>query len=100
MSWHREITRRQWRTLFAAQLGWMLDAMDVTLYSFALVSVRREFQLTGAVAGALAAAPLITSAFGGLLFGWLSDRSCPAPPLPCSTLAFPPLTAFTPPPHT
>ena len=74
MSWHREITRLQWRTLFAAQLGWMLDAMDVTLYSFALTAVKREFHLTSAVAGALAAAPLVTSALGGMLFGWLSDR--------------------------
>ncbi len=54
MSWHREITRLQWRTLFAAQLGWMLDAMDVTLYSFALTAIKREFHLTSAVAGALA----------------------------------------------
>jgi hypothetical protein len=33
MPWHREITRQQWRTLVAAQLGWMLDAMDFMLYS-------------------------------------------------------------------
>ena len=95
MSWHREITRRQWRTLFAAQLGWMLDAMDVTLYSFALVSVRREFQLTGAVAGALAAAPLITSALGGMLFGWLSDRYGRARALRWSILTFSAVTGLT-----
>ena len=52
MQWHREITRSQWRTLIAAQLGWMLDAMDVMLYSFALVSIRGEFQLSSAAAGA------------------------------------------------
>src|SRR3954462_4083866 len=74
MSWRRQITRDQWRTLFAAQLGWMLDAMDVMLYSFALTAVRSEFHLTSASAGALAAAPLVTSAIGGMLFGWLSDR--------------------------
>ena len=44
MTWTRDITRDQWRTLFAAQLGWMLDAMDVMLYSFALTAVRAEFQ--------------------------------------------------------
>ena len=27
-------------TLFAAQLGWMLDAMDVMLYWFALTTIR------------------------------------------------------------
>lgn len=95
MSWHREITRPQWRTLFAAQLGWMLDAMDVTLYSFALTSVKREFQLTSAVAGALAAAPLVTSALGGMLFGWLSDRYGRARALRWSILAFSAVTGLT-----
>jgi MFS family permease len=95
MSWHRQITRQQWRTLVAAQLGWMLDAMDVTLYSFALVAVRSEFQLTGAVAGALAAAPLVTSAFGGMIFGWLSDRYGRARALRWSILAFSAVTGLT-----
>ena len=34
------------RALVAASLGWMLDAMDVLLYSFVLDDVRREFALT------------------------------------------------------
>ena len=95
MSWHREITRLQWRTLFAAQLGWMLDAMDVTLYSFALTAVKKEFALTGAVAGALGAAPLVTSALGGMLFGWLSDRYGRARALRWSILAFSAVTGLT-----
>src|SRR3954466_11436722 len=95
MSWHQQITRDQWRTLFAAQLGWMLDAMDVMLYSFALTAVRSEFHLTSASAGALAAAPLVTSAIGGMLFGWLSDRYGRARALMWSILAFSALTGLT-----
>jgi MFS family permease len=95
MSWRRQITREQWRTLFAAQLGWMLDAMDVMLYSFALTEVRTEFHLTSAAAGALAAAPLVTSAIGGMLFGWLSDRFGRARALNWSILAFSVLTGLT-----
>jgi len=95
MSWRDEITRRQWRTLLAAQLGWMLDAMDVTLYGFALTAVKREFALTSAVAGALAAAPLVTSALGGMLFGWLSDRYGRARALRWSILAFSAVTGLT-----
>jgi MFS family permease len=95
MSWRDQITRQQWRTLFAAQLGWMLDAMDVTLYSFALTAVKREFALTSAVAGALAAAPLVTSALGGMLFGWLSDRYGRARALRWSILAFSAVTGLT-----
>jgi MFS family permease len=95
MSWHREISREQWRTLVASQLGWMLDAMDVMLYSFALTAIKSEFQLTGAAAGALGALPLVTSAAGGMLFGWLSDRFGRARALSWSILAFSMLTAFT-----
>ena len=95
MEWRREISREQWRTLVAAQLGWMLDAMDVMLYSFALTAIRGEFQLSGAAAGALGALPLITSAAGGMLFGWLSDRYGRARALMWSILAFSLLTAFT-----
>ena|SRR5215472_622295 len=95
MTWHREISREQWRTLVAAQLGWMLDAMDVMLYSFALTAVRSEFQLSGAASGALAALPLVTSAAGGVLFGWLSDRYGRARALMWSILTFSLLTAFT-----
>ena len=60
--WYREINPQQWRVLAAAQLGWVLDAMDMLLYSFALTAVRAEFHVSGAMAGVLAAAPLVTSA--------------------------------------
>ncbi|HTP33906.1 MAG TPA: MFS transporter [Candidatus Acidoferrales bacterium] len=95
MPWYREISRDEWRTLVAAQLGWMLDAMDVMLYSFALTAVKGEFQLSGAAAGALGALPLVTSAAGGMIFGWLSDRYGRARALVWSILAFSLLTACT-----
>ena len=93
--WYREISREQWRVLAAAQTGWILDAMDVLLYSFALTTVRAEFQLSSAAAGALAAAPLVTSACGGVLFGYLSDRFGRARSLSWSILIFSLFTALT-----
>ncbi len=93
--WYREISRLQWRVLFASQLGWILDAMDVLLYSFALTSIRSEFHLSSAAAGALGAIPLMTSALGGVLFGYLSDRHGRVRALGWSILAFSLLTAFT-----
>ena len=95
MQWRREITRSAWRTLFAAQLGWMLDAMDVMLFSFALTTIRAEFHLSSAAAGALGAIPLVTSALGGMVFGWLSDRYGRARSLVWSILAFSAVTALT-----
>jgi len=64
----------QWRTLTAAGLGWMLDGMDVMLYAFALSTIRSEFGLSGAAAGALASITLLTSAVGGIASGVLADR--------------------------
>ena len=58
----------------AASLGWMLDAMDVLLYSFVLDHIRREFALSDRTSGLLIALPLVSSALGGALFGWLADR--------------------------
>ena len=95
VSWHREIDRQQWRVLAAAALGWILDAMDVMLYSFALTAIRTEFRLTSAAAGALASVPLVTSVIGGLLFGYLSDRCGRARALSWAILAFSIFTALT-----
>jgi MFS family permease len=95
LSWHREISREQWRVLFAAQLGWMLDAMDFLLFSFALTAIRTEFALSSAAAGALGAIPLATSAVGGVVFGYLSDRYGRARAMGWAVLTFSVLTAFT-----
>lgn len=64
----------KWRALWAAMLGFMLDAMDVLLYVFALQTLRAEFSLTNREAGLVSSATLITSAAGGFLFGLLADR--------------------------
>jgi len=69
----RTITPTQWRTLFAAQAGWMLDAMDVLLYTFALTTIQKEFQFDSATAGLLASVTLLASAIGGILFGVIAD---------------------------
>jgi MFS family permease len=95
MAWHSSITRDQWRTLAAAQLGWMLDAMDVMLYAFALTAIAREFGLSGSASGALASATLITSGLGGGLFGYLADRYGRARSLVWSILTYSVFTALT-----
>lgn len=58
----------------ASTLGWMLDGMDVTLYSMVLPRLMQEFQLSTSQAGFLASVTLIASAAGGILFGVLADR--------------------------
>jgi MFS family permease len=68
------VDRKAWRALFAAQLGWMLDAMDVLLFTFALVPIQNEFGLTKAQMGIPLAVTLFASAIGGMVFGRFADR--------------------------
>jgi MFS family permease len=64
----------RWRALWAAQLGFLLDAMDVLLYVFAIQTLKHEFGWSNAQAGLVSSATLVASAFGGILAGWVSDR--------------------------
>jgi MFS family permease len=64
----------RWLALWAAMLGFMLDAMDVLLYVFALQVLRTEFGWTMAQAGLVSSVTLISSSFGGIFAGWVSDR--------------------------
>jgi MFS family permease len=90
-----EIGRREWKTLIAAQLGWMLDGMDVMLYAFALTTIQQEFGLTSAMAGAVASTTLITSALGGSVAGYCADRFGRARVLVWSILIYSIFTGMT-----
>src|SRR5690349_9246965 len=67
-------TEPRWIALWAAMAGYMLDAMDVLLYVFAIQTLRAEFGMSNAVAGLASSATLVFSAAGGILAGALSDR--------------------------
>jgi MFS family permease len=69
-----DVDRRAWHSLFAAQIGWMLDAMDFLLFSFAIVPIAIEFHLSKASMGALTSVALIAGGIGGIAFGRLADR--------------------------
>ena len=73
--WYRTITTYQWRVLAAAQIGWMLDAMDFMLYALAIGQLRTYFGMNDATAGMLGTATLLMSGIGGLTFGYFADRA-------------------------
>ena len=91
----KTITRQQWKTLLAAELGWMLDAMDVMLYAFALGAIQQEFALSSAQAGGLASVTLVASAIGGVGFGVLADKIGRARSLMISILVYSAFTCLT-----
>jgi MFS family permease len=55
-------------------LGWMLDAMDFLLFTFAIPPIQKEFGLSSATMGGLTSVALISGAFGGIAFGAIADR--------------------------
>lgn len=93
--WWTSVGRPEWRALGAATSGWMLDAMDVMLYAFALGAIRAEFDLNAVQAGALASVTLLSSAAGGIGFGVLADRYGRARMLQVAILTYSVFTALT-----
>jgi MFS family permease len=72
----RELARDPARrnTLIAASLGWMLDSMDVMLFSLLIPAIERDLNITAATAGGIMSLTLIAAAIGGVLFGFVADR--------------------------
>ncbi|MBC7772914.1 MAG: MFS transporter [Pyrinomonadaceae bacterium] len=93
--WWHEPDANAWKALAAAGAGWMLDAMDVTLYLIALSAIAAEFHLDKAQSGAVASATLIASAIGGVLCGVLADRFGRVRMLMVSILFYSVCTALT-----
>ncbi|MDA2920175.1 MFS transporter [Desulfobacterota bacterium AH_259_B03_O07] len=98
-SWYKEINSDQWKAFIAAFLGWTLDAMDLLLFAFAVGSIGKVFNLSEAWVGALFSLTLFSSAFGGAVFGIISDYLGRVRALTYSILlysAFTGLSAFSP----
>ncbi len=75
LAWLTEASRDQKRTIVAASLCWMLDSMDVMLYSLVLGPVQRDLHLSAAMSGAMVSVMLVSAAVGGIVFGWYADRA-------------------------
>lgn len=73
-AWPADVSSAQRRSLVAGGLGWLLDAMDVMLYSLVLAHLMRDLGMDKPTAGLLNSLTLIASAIGGALFGLLADR--------------------------
>src|SRR5258707_4226332 len=72
--WYSELDPGERRTFWACFGGWMLDAMDVQIFSFAIPAIIAAFTITNADAGLIGTVTLLTSAFGGWFAGALADR--------------------------
>ena len=73
-AWYAEMNPTERNAFWACIGGWVLDGMDVQMFSFAIPAIIAEFVITNADAGLICTATLLASAFGGWFAGALSDR--------------------------
>ncbi len=72
--WLRELNAKERSTLIATFAGWMLDGMDVMVYSFVLPALIALWHISKAEAGMLGTSALLMSSVGGWLAGLAADR--------------------------
>src|SRR5215469_5128162 len=80
LRWYQGIERKLWIILAVTYVGWLLDSMDLNLFTVVLVPSLRELlgpqaspQMIGYYGGAIVAAQLLGWGVGGLIFGILGD---------------------------
>lgn len=73
-AWIASLSAQERSALVATFAGWMLDGMDVMVYSFVLPSLMLLWHITREKAGVLGTSALIVSSVGGWLAGLAADR--------------------------
>ena len=83
--WIAQLDHGERTTLIATFCGWMLDGMDVMVYSFVLPSLIVLWHISKGQAGLLGTSALLLSSLGGWLAGLAADRWSFLRDLGCAT---------------
>jgi MFS family permease len=68
------LTREHYRILFMSWAGWVFDFYDLILYTFLLIPIGLELQLSKVQLSFVLGSSLAATAIGGVVFGVLSDK--------------------------
>lgn len=71
---YRNMTKPERRTFWGCWTGWTLDGMDFMLYPLIIGTVMAVWSVERGTAGLAVTVTLLSSAIGGWLAGYLSDR--------------------------
>ncbi len=74
MTFLRRLNRAEAATLLGTLLGWMLDGMDVMIFSLVMPTLIALWHISQGQAGLIGTATLLVSAAGGWLAGLAADR--------------------------
>jgi MFS family permease len=72
--WIRQLSGAERAAFIATFGGWMLDGMDVMVYSLVLPTILLAFHISKGQAGLLSTATLLLSSLGGWVAGIMADR--------------------------
>jgi MFS family permease len=81
-------TREHYRILFMSWAGWVFDFYDLILYTFLLIPIGQELNLSKVELSFVLGASLAATAIGGVIFGILSDRFGRKPVLQWTVLTY------------
>lgn len=74
LSDHTKPSRQHFEILFMAWAGWVFDFYDLILFTFLLVPIGHEFNMSNVELSYILGSSLGATAIGGVVFGFLSDK--------------------------
>ncbi|MCA8150272.1 MFS transporter [Burkholderia vietnamiensis] len=74
MTWMRELSTTERRTLRGCFAGWALDGLDTQMFSLVIPALLATWSIGKGQAGLIGGATLVSGALGGLLAGVIADR--------------------------
>src|ERR1700720_788877 len=74
LAFYRDMNLAERRTFWACASGWALDGMDFMIYPLAIGTIIALGKVDPGTAGLAGTVPLLASAVGGWLGGYLADR--------------------------